>query len=158
MTCFADLLDISSVNPEFLVSDPTVFQKRYLKKIRELGEVSGAATALSPMDGGDGNAVVYPGHKPDLECGGLDADVGPWGGASLVGSLAGTGPLHLCSVTCYHSCPMSQCCSSLEYWTTGCVPMWALAAARGDHALWQELRTCVFPSPGPLWQGQPVLL
>ncbi|NWZ88482.1 TYK2 kinase, partial [Poecile atricapillus] len=32
------LVDVSSVNPDFPVSDPTVFQKRYLKKIRELGE------------------------------------------------------------------------------------------------------------------------
>lgn len=38
---FPDLVDITSVNPDFPVSDPTVFQKRYLKKIRELGEVSG---------------------------------------------------------------------------------------------------------------------
>lgn len=34
-------MDVTSVNPDFPVSDPTVFQKRYLKKIRELGEVSG---------------------------------------------------------------------------------------------------------------------
>ncbi|NXN46989.1 TYK2 kinase, partial [Rhinoptilus africanus] len=33
-----NLLDVTSVNPDFPVSDPTVFQKRYLKKIRELGE------------------------------------------------------------------------------------------------------------------------
>ncbi|NWY22360.1 TYK2 kinase, partial [Aphelocoma coerulescens] len=33
-----NLVDITSVNPDFPVSDPTVFQKRYLKKIRELGE------------------------------------------------------------------------------------------------------------------------
>ncbi|NXF74825.1 TYK2 kinase, partial [Sclerurus mexicanus] len=33
-----NLVDVTSVNPEFPVSDPTVFQKRYLKKIRELGE------------------------------------------------------------------------------------------------------------------------
>lgn len=32
-------MDVTSVNPDFPVSDPTVFQKRYLKKIRELGEV-----------------------------------------------------------------------------------------------------------------------
>ncbi|NWI89993.1 TYK2 kinase, partial [Pitta sordida] len=32
------LVDVTSVNPDFPVSDPTVFQKRYLKKIRELGE------------------------------------------------------------------------------------------------------------------------
>ncbi|NXK56232.1 TYK2 kinase, partial [Chauna torquata] len=36
-----NLVDVTSVNPDFPVSDPTVFQKRYLKKIRELGEVSG---------------------------------------------------------------------------------------------------------------------
>ncbi|NXV78414.1 TYK2 kinase, partial [Atlantisia rogersi] len=36
-----NLVDITSVNPDFPVSDPTVFQKRYLKKIRELGEVRG---------------------------------------------------------------------------------------------------------------------
>ncbi|NWS78861.1 TYK2 kinase, partial [Crotophaga sulcirostris] len=32
------LVDVSAVNPEVPASDPTVFQKRYLKKIRELGE------------------------------------------------------------------------------------------------------------------------
>ena len=32
-------MDVSSVNLDIPVSDPTVFQKRYLKKIRELGEV-----------------------------------------------------------------------------------------------------------------------
>ncbi|NXA56416.1 TYK2 kinase, partial [Nothocercus julius] len=32
------LADVTSVNPELPVPDPTVFQKRYLKKIRELGE------------------------------------------------------------------------------------------------------------------------
>ncbi|NWX19438.1 TYK2 kinase, partial [Aegotheles bennettii] len=36
-----DLVDVTSVNPDFPVSDPTVFQRRYLKKIRELGEVRG---------------------------------------------------------------------------------------------------------------------
>ncbi|NWI39588.1 TYK2 kinase, partial [Picathartes gymnocephalus] len=40
-----DLVDITSVNPDFPVSDPTVFQKRYLKKIRELGEVSGVLSS-----------------------------------------------------------------------------------------------------------------
>ncbi|NXL54754.1 TYK2 kinase, partial [Podilymbus podiceps] len=34
----SDLVDVTAVNPDFPVSDPTVFQKRYLKKIRELGE------------------------------------------------------------------------------------------------------------------------
>ncbi|NXD74249.1 TYK2 kinase, partial [Eolophus roseicapillus] len=32
------LVDVTAMNPDFPVSDPTVFQKRYLKKIRELGE------------------------------------------------------------------------------------------------------------------------
>ncbi|NXC06188.1 TYK2 kinase, partial [Orthonyx spaldingii] len=32
------LVDVTSVNPDLPVSDPTVFQKRYLKKVRELGE------------------------------------------------------------------------------------------------------------------------
>ncbi|NXU96244.1 TYK2 kinase, partial [Cettia cetti] len=39
------LVDVTSVNPDFPVSDPTVFQKRYLKKIRELGEVSGVLSS-----------------------------------------------------------------------------------------------------------------
>ncbi|NXG11852.1 TYK2 kinase, partial [Sakesphorus luctuosus] len=34
----AALEDVASLNPQFPVSDPTVFHKRYLKKIRELGE------------------------------------------------------------------------------------------------------------------------
>ncbi|NXS56772.1 TYK2 kinase, partial [Brachypteracias leptosomus] len=33
-----NLVDVTAVNPDVPVSDPTVFQKRYLKKIRELGE------------------------------------------------------------------------------------------------------------------------
>ncbi|NXL92487.1 TYK2 kinase, partial [Alectura lathami] len=33
-----NLVDVTSVNPDLPVSDPTVFQKRYLKKIRDLGE------------------------------------------------------------------------------------------------------------------------
>ncbi|NXP03946.1 TYK2 kinase, partial [Thinocorus orbignyianus] len=36
-----NLVDVTSVSPDCPVSDPTVFQKRYLKKIRELGEVRG---------------------------------------------------------------------------------------------------------------------
>jgi non-receptor tyrosine-protein kinase TYK2 len=34
-----DLVDVSAVNPDSPASDPTVFHKRYLKKIRDLGEV-----------------------------------------------------------------------------------------------------------------------
>lgn len=34
-----DLADVLSVSPDSLASDPTVFNKRYLKKIRDLGEV-----------------------------------------------------------------------------------------------------------------------
>lgn len=34
-----DLADVLSVSPDSLASDPTVFHKRYLKKIRDLGEV-----------------------------------------------------------------------------------------------------------------------
>ncbi|NWR59948.1 TYK2 kinase, partial [Bucorvus abyssinicus] len=40
LTCLQpqQLVDVSAVNPEVPVPDPSVFQKRYLKKIRELGE------------------------------------------------------------------------------------------------------------------------
>lgn len=34
-----DLVGISAVNSDSPASDPTVFHKRYLKKIRDLGEV-----------------------------------------------------------------------------------------------------------------------
>lgn len=34
-----DLADVLAVNPDSPASDPTVFHKRYLKKIRDLGEV-----------------------------------------------------------------------------------------------------------------------
>lgn len=34
-----DLVDVLAVNLDSLASDPTVFHKRYLKKIRDLGEV-----------------------------------------------------------------------------------------------------------------------
>lgn len=36
-----DLADVLAVNPDSPASDPTVFHKRYLKKIRDLGEVRG---------------------------------------------------------------------------------------------------------------------
>lgn len=36
---FSDLVEILCVNPTSPASDPTVFHKRYLKKIRDLGEV-----------------------------------------------------------------------------------------------------------------------
>lgn len=37
-----DLSDVLAVNPDSPASDPTVFHKRYLKKIRDLGEVRGS--------------------------------------------------------------------------------------------------------------------
>ncbi|NWH74971.1 TYK2 kinase, partial [Piaya cayana] len=43
---FPALVDVSAVQPDFPASDPTVFHKRYLKKIRELGEVSTAPREL----------------------------------------------------------------------------------------------------------------
>lgn len=36
-----DLADVLAVNPDLPASDPTIFHKRYLKKIRDLGEVRG---------------------------------------------------------------------------------------------------------------------
>ncbi|XP_071656771.1 non-receptor tyrosine-protein kinase TYK2 [Patagioenas fasciata] len=54
-----DLVDVSSVNPEFPVSDPTVFQKRYLKKIRELGEGHFGKVGLYCYDpGNDGTGEM----------------------------------------------------------------------------------------------------
>ncbi|XP_006262400.3 non-receptor tyrosine-protein kinase TYK2 isoform X1 [Alligator mississippiensis] len=61
-----NLLDISSVNPEFLVSDPTVFQKRYLKKIRELGEGHFGKVSLycyDPTNDGTGEMVAVKSLK-----------------------------------------------------------------------------------------------
>ncbi|XP_060619594.2 non-receptor tyrosine-protein kinase TYK2 isoform X1 [Anolis sagrei] len=59
-------LDISSVNPEFPVSDPTVFQKRYLKKIRDLGEGHFGKVSLycyDPTNDGTGEMVAVKSLK-----------------------------------------------------------------------------------------------
>ena len=46
-----DLADVLSVSPDSLASDPTVFHKRYLKKIRDLGEVRGGPCGLGAGPG-----------------------------------------------------------------------------------------------------------
>ncbi|OXB60427.1 UNVERIFIED_CONTAM: hypothetical protein H355_003493, partial [Colinus virginianus] len=63
-----DLVDVSSVNPDFPVSDPTVFQKRYLKKIRELGEGHFGKVGLycyDPTNDGTGEMVAVKSLKAD---------------------------------------------------------------------------------------------
>ncbi|XP_009277084.1 PREDICTED: non-receptor tyrosine-protein kinase TYK2-like, partial [Aptenodytes forsteri] len=61
-----DLVDVTSVNPDFPVSDPTVFQKRYLKKIRELGEGHFGKVSLycyDPTNDGTGEMVAVKSLK-----------------------------------------------------------------------------------------------
>ncbi|XP_066469752.1 non-receptor tyrosine-protein kinase TYK2 isoform X1 [Tiliqua scincoides] len=61
-----NLLDITSVNPEFPESDPTVFQKRYLKKIRDLGEGHFGKVSLycyDPTNDGTGEMVAVKSLK-----------------------------------------------------------------------------------------------
>ncbi|XP_054039422.1 non-receptor tyrosine-protein kinase TYK2 [Rissa tridactyla] len=61
-----NLLDVTSVNPDFPVSDPTVFQKRYLKKIRELGEGHFGKVSLycyDPTNDGTGEMVAVKSLK-----------------------------------------------------------------------------------------------
>ncbi|XP_040436983.1 non-receptor tyrosine-protein kinase TYK2 [Falco naumanni] len=61
-----NLVDITSVNPDFPVSDPTVFQKRYLKKIRELGEGHFGKVSLycyDPTNDGTGEMVAVKSLK-----------------------------------------------------------------------------------------------
>ncbi|KAJ6654509.1 hypothetical protein lerEdw1_006816 [Lerista edwardsae] len=63
-----NLLDITYVNPEFPVSDPTVFQKRYLKKIRDLGEGHFGKVSLycyDPTNDGTGEMVAVKSLKSD---------------------------------------------------------------------------------------------
>ncbi|KAG6920335.1 tyrosine kinase 2, partial [Chelydra serpentina] len=52
-----NLLDVTSVSPDCPVSDPTVFQKRYLKKIRELGEVN--CTHSNPWPWSSGTTSMH---------------------------------------------------------------------------------------------------
>ncbi|KFQ22069.1 Non-receptor tyrosine-protein kinase TYK2, partial [Mesitornis unicolor] len=61
------LVDVSSVNPDFPVSDPTVFQRRYLKKIRDLGEGHFGKVSLycyDPGNDGTGEMVAVKALKP----------------------------------------------------------------------------------------------
>ncbi|KAM9514158.1 non-receptor tyrosine-protein kinase TYK2 [Guaruba guarouba] len=60
------LVDVTAVNPDFPVSDPTVFQKRYLKKIRELGEGHFGKVGLycyDPTNDGTGEMVAVKSLK-----------------------------------------------------------------------------------------------
>lgn len=52
-----DLVDVLAVNPDSSASDPTVFHKRYLKKIRDLGEVRVG------LGGRGGASVLPPGRR-----------------------------------------------------------------------------------------------
>ncbi|XP_053320800.1 non-receptor tyrosine-protein kinase TYK2 [Spea bombifrons] len=61
-----DLSDIASISPDFTVADPTVFQKRYLKKIRELGEGHFGKVSLycyDPNNDGTGEMVAVKSLK-----------------------------------------------------------------------------------------------
>lgn len=61
-----DLSDIASINPDFSIADPTVFQKRYLKKIRELGEGHFGKVSLycyDPNNDGTGEMVAVKSLK-----------------------------------------------------------------------------------------------
>uniref|UniRef100_A0A8C9FH71 Tyrosine-protein kinase n=1 Tax=Pavo cristatus TaxID=9049 RepID=A0A8C9FH71_PAVCR len=61
-----NLVDVSSVNPDLPVSDPTIFQKRYLKKIRELGEGHFGKVGLycyDPTNDGTGEMVAVKSLK-----------------------------------------------------------------------------------------------
>ncbi|XP_069460191.1 non-receptor tyrosine-protein kinase TYK2 isoform X2 [Ambystoma mexicanum] len=64
-----NISDISAVNPDFPLSDPTVFQKRYLKKIRELGEGHFGKVSLycyDPTNDGTGEMVAVKSLKSDV--------------------------------------------------------------------------------------------
>ncbi|KAI1229475.1 Non-receptor tyrosine-protein kinase TYK2, partial [Lamprotornis superbus] len=64
----AELVDVTSVNPDSPVSDPTVFQKRYLKKIRELGEGHFGKVSLccyDPTNDGTGEMVAVKSLKSE---------------------------------------------------------------------------------------------
>ncbi|XP_023572899.1 non-receptor tyrosine-protein kinase TYK2 [Octodon degus] len=60
------LVDISTVNPDSPASDPTVFHKRYLKKIRDLGEGHFGKVSLycyDPNNDGTGEMVAVKALK-----------------------------------------------------------------------------------------------
>ncbi|XP_012889393.1 PREDICTED: non-receptor tyrosine-protein kinase TYK2 [Dipodomys ordii] len=61
-----NLVDISTVNPDSPASDPTVFHKRYLKKIRDLGEGHFGKVSLycyDPTNDGTGEMVAVKALK-----------------------------------------------------------------------------------------------
>ncbi|XP_059950158.1 non-receptor tyrosine-protein kinase TYK2 isoform X3 [Mesoplodon densirostris] len=61
-----DLVDVLSVNPDSPASDPTVFHKRYLKKIRDLGEGHFGKVSLycyDPTNDGTGEMVAVKALK-----------------------------------------------------------------------------------------------
>ncbi|XP_023373778.1 non-receptor tyrosine-protein kinase TYK2 [Otolemur garnettii] len=63
-----NLTDILTVNPDFPASDPTVFHKRYLKKIRDLGEGHFGKVSLycyDPTNDGTGEMVAVKALKAD---------------------------------------------------------------------------------------------
>ncbi|XP_047387358.1 non-receptor tyrosine-protein kinase TYK2 isoform X1 [Sciurus carolinensis] len=63
-----NLVDVSAVNPDSPVSDPTVFHKRYLKKIRDLGEGHFGKVSLycyDPTNDGTGEMVAVKALKAD---------------------------------------------------------------------------------------------
>ncbi|KAK4805945.1 hypothetical protein QYF61_021509 [Mycteria americana] len=67
-----NLVDVTSVNPDFPVSDPTVFQKRYLKKIRELGEGHFGKVSLYCYDPTNDGTGEMPATADQLEEGDRD--------------------------------------------------------------------------------------
>ncbi|XP_054395624.1 non-receptor tyrosine-protein kinase TYK2 isoform X3 [Pongo abelii] len=63
-----DLADVLTVNPDSPASDPTVFHKRYLKKIRDLGEGHFGKVSLycyDPTNDGTGEMVAVKALKAD---------------------------------------------------------------------------------------------
>nr|XP_055227599.1 non-receptor tyrosine-protein kinase TYK2 isoform X4 [Gorilla gorilla gorilla]XP_055227600.1 non-receptor tyrosine-protein kinase TYK2 isoform X4 [Gorilla gorilla gorilla]XP_055227601.1 non-receptor tyrosine-protein kinase TYK2 isoform X4 [Gorilla gorilla gorilla] len=64
----SDLADVLTVNPDSPASDPTVFHKRYLKKIRDLGEGHFGKVSLycyDPTNDGTGEMVAVKALKAD---------------------------------------------------------------------------------------------
>uniref|UniRef100_A0A8C5LZN0 Tyrosine-protein kinase n=1 Tax=Leptobrachium leishanense TaxID=445787 RepID=A0A8C5LZN0_9ANUR len=60
------LSDIASISPDYSITDPTVFEKRYLKKIRELGEGHFGKVSLycyDPNNDGTGEMVAVKSLK-----------------------------------------------------------------------------------------------
>ncbi|XP_057396734.1 non-receptor tyrosine-protein kinase TYK2 isoform X1 [Balaenoptera acutorostrata] len=63
-----NLVDVLSVNPDSPASDPTVFHKRYLKKIRDLGEGHFGKVSLycyDPTNDGTGEMVAVKALRAD---------------------------------------------------------------------------------------------